>query len=232
MFRVMRTLIKCTLVVLIFTYTAFKAHATQSHFAQWNSVFLNGKLSENWGWSLETQTRVAQSNTVTNGNRLLLRPAIRWLPWGNGDLQIHFGYGWTPNFQSYRTESRFWQQVLRQNDAAQWWWATRFRFEERLIQNTTQTSYRTRAFARIHRYLSDDQKLGFSLWDELFWNINTINNGPKSGFDQNRIFLGPHFKLSPQARLETGYINVLTGKGRGNENLITHAYLLYVYLDF
>ena len=220
------------LILIFFIFFNLNTHALETNFASWTGIFINGKATENLGFYLETQSRLARPNPVSNGNRLLLRPAIRYLPWGDSRLQFHLGYGWTPNFSPSRNENRIWQQVLRQEDHDQWWWALRLRTEQRWIQFTNQTAHRLRLFARLHHYFSDDKKFGLSLWNEIFFNLNDVHSGPKAGLDQNRFFIGPHFVLSPKARVEVGYMNLYTSRCRALDDLDSHVYTLYVYLDF
>jgi hypothetical protein len=45
-------------------------------------------------------------------------------------------------------------------------------------------------------------------YDEVFWNLNSTPNGPKSGFDQNRLYLGGAHNFDRHMRVELGYMAV------------------------
>lgn len=214
--------------------------AAESNFATWTAAYFQGKTSAHWGWQGEMQTRLNDGSSafavndpfLTRGNRLLLRLAARWLPHGDGTLQFHLGYGWTPNLSPYRNENRLWQQALFQGDGDDWWWIQRYRFEERWIANTDGVSLRFRHFSRLHRYFTTDKNIGLSLWNEHFWVLNTVGGGPQSGFDQNRVFLGPHFVMSPTTRFEVGYLNLITAQATSRDVLISHLLALNFFVDF
>lgn len=226
----------------LFGLLSATAKATETNFAAWTAVILQGKVSDHWGWYFESQSRIndgwefgsgnSPDALKTKGNRLLIRPAVRYLPHGDGTLQFHFGYAWTPNLSPERQEHRIYQQALLQEDGSEWWLAQRLRFEQRWIEGATGTALRVRYFARLQRYFSSDKKIGFALWDEAFWALNSIDNGPTSGFDQNRLFIGPHFLLNPQSRFELGYLNVFNARGKSTDSIANQALALYVYLDW
>jgi hypothetical protein len=213
--------------------------ATENNFANWTGAVFQGKLSKKWGWQAELQTRLNDGTSafgindplLTRGNKMLIRLSGRWLPRGDGTLQFSLGYAWAPNFSPQRNENRLWQQSLLQSDADEWWWMLRFRTEERWIEQTSGVSLRLRHFSRIHRYLTNEHKWGISLWNEIFFNLNSVTGGPLSGFDQNRIFLGPHIVLNPNTRTEFGYLNLVSAQGTARDVLISHILALYFYLD-
>ena len=41
----------------------------------------------------------------------------------------------------------------------------------------------------------------------MFMNLNTVDWGARSGFDQNRFFIGAGYGLTSNFRLEAGYLN-------------------------
>jgi len=57
--------------------------------------------------------------------------------------------------------------------------------------------------------------------DELFWNLNDTDNGPVSGFDQNRFYVAGGYNVNPQTRVELGYqlVNIDAPRGRPNRRL-------------
>jgi hypothetical protein len=229
-----------TLIVIFIFLGLNRSHATDSNFTGWLGAYFQGKFSNQFGWYFEDQIRLNSgvnypSNTLNSqesrGNRLIIRPAIRWLPTEESSFQVFLGYGWTPNFSPDRNENRLWQQALYQSDEESWLWAQRVRFEQRWVEGTGGTSFRLRYLARLNRYFSQDKILGASIWDEVFWNFNSVSMGPQAGFDQNRVFLGPHIRLNSQTRFEFGYMNIFTSQGLAATSFVNHAFVTYVYID-
>jgi hypothetical protein len=222
--------------------TASSGWASSSNFAAWDAIFLQGKFSSQWGWYFENQLRLndgweygssSPSSLKTRGNRLILRPALRWMPLGDPSFQVWVGYGWLPNLSPERIENRLWQQLSYQGGKIdeQGAWLVRARLEQRHIEYTAGISHRFRAMGRLSR-LSPRSGWGAVIWDEVFWNLNAAAGGPASGFDQNRIFLGPVVQLSSGTRLELGYLNNFVAKGSSASSAMTHVLLTSVNLDF
>lgn len=215
------------------------AQAADEGFGSWSGLFLQGSVDENWGWYLETQTRLnegyeapsAPNPRQSRNNRFLLRAAARWLPFGHGRFQLHFGYAWTPNFSPSRDESRIYQQILLQNDDGRFAWALRGRLEERWIERAEGTAWRARVFARGLAYIGSEGRYGATSWAEGFWGLNAVEGGPVAGFDQSRVFLGPQFILSPKTRFEVGYMNNWIAKGRESDATLNHLAVVYAYLE-
>lgn len=238
-----RTLGKAiALIATVCSLSVARAEGTEDNFGIWTAVFTQGKFSDRWGWFLENQLRLHEGwefrggtpdGFGTRGNRLLLRPAVRWLPRGDGSLQLHLGYGWTPNFSPERGEHRLWQQALLQTGDGRGGWAIqhRLRLEQRHAEFTRGLAHRVRYFLRAHRLTSDTGAYGLALWDELFWNLNTVTAGPQAGFDQNRVFVGPIAQVAPGARLEAGYLNVLYSRGTARARQMSHILGTFLFFD-
>lgn len=211
----------------------------------WMGGFFQGKFTDYLGWYLESQVRLSDGWARTDaapdpirvrGNRLLLRPALRWMPWGNGDFQIHVGYGFTPNLSPERFEHRIWQQVLRQHDDGDWAWGARARLEERWIEAVDGTSMRLRLWAKCIRYLykkgdSDPLRLGPVVWDEGFFNLYSVPGGPQAGLDQNRAFLGLAAQVDARTKFEVGYMNLILPQGTASDWQMQHTAVLYFFVD-
>lgn len=218
------------------------AHATENNFAQWTSLFTQGTLGRpDYGWYFETQNRLNDGYELgdtpnarfVRGNRLLVRTAVRWMPESLKGWQFHLGYGWTPNLSPERDESRIYQQVSWQTTAGLWTWAVRWRLEQRWIENTSaETAWRTRLLLRGQYALNESGNLQLVVWDEAFYHLNDVTNGPRSGFDQNRLFVGPQFRVTPQARLEVGYMNNWIWYRAENRDVSSHVYVASAILDF
>jgi hypothetical protein len=226
--RTYRFVLLIAVVFSIYTFTS-QAHSEMIHdFASWNGVLLQGKLTGNFEYYFEVQNRLNQ--TLNNRNTFIIRPALRYS--FSEQFSLWLGYGWMPIFSPFREENRIWQQVLYQDEVGLWQLAGRVRFDERWLSQTSEVSHRGRAMFRTLRFMDDKRDFALCGWDELFYNINSIPNGPMSGFDQNRFFAGINFKIGENARLEPGYLSVVVNQTDPQSDVITHAFAIYTVVNF
>jgi hypothetical protein len=138
--------------------------------------------------------------------QLIVRPAVGYQV--GKKTSVWLGYAWTPSyFPADRDESRLFQQLLIEDLSPRFDLINRTRLEERFIGAAGGTSLRLRHQVRAVTPLSRRGRRWTAVAsDELFWNLNGTPNGPTSGFDQNRAFLGASYGLSRQTRLEFGYL--------------------------
>ncbi|MFM7322752.1 MAG: DUF2490 domain-containing protein [Armatimonadota bacterium] len=170
----------------------------------WNHFTATGHLKPTVRWYAEGQTRISMVDRKSM-DRTLLRGAFgyqvspKWSVWQ--------GFGSTPTYHpKFRDETRSYQQFLFEDKVPGGSVVNRTRFEQRDIQDTSGTSWRVRDMARFVRPLGAGGNWQVVAYDELFWNMNSVVNGPKAGFDQNRVFLGASRKVAPHTRFEFGYL--------------------------
>jgi hypothetical protein len=165
------------------------------------------------------------------GNVVILRPGIGaaifdWLSvWG--------GYAWVPTFDDATGatvhEHRLWEQAQ-----VQYRWPFglllqgRVRLEQRFSDLGSDIGVRLRIFVRANWQPSADVPIGVAFWDELFLGMNDTDWGAPSGFDQNRMFIGPFLQMAPWARLEAGYL--FTYLDRGAADLYAHVVAVNLFL--
>ena len=66
--------------------------------------------------------------------------------------------------------------------------ASRSRLEQRFREGSQDdTGWRFRQFIKLTRSILDDGPLYWSLWDEVFLNLNDTDWGAQSGLDRNRM---------------------------------------------
>jgi len=203
---------------------ASQARAADTDFQQWTQVTLQGPLSKRWLGYFEVQPRFGQDASALE--RLILRPALGYRL--NKNVSLWQGYGWTPQFQpAYGDEHRLYQQLLVESKHGKTALTNRTRLEERLIEGAGGTSVRFRHMARFAYPISRDRRWSVIAYDEFFFNLNSTESGPKSGFDQNRLYLGISRQLNPQVRLETGYIWNYVNRTSGPDRSLN---VLYTWL--
>ena len=177
------------------------------------------KLNENWLGYLEYQPRFFDYSKY---NAVVLHRAAIGRNIGHG-FSAWVGYGmitWNDRKDSKfpsktQHEDRPFLQLIHNHDHGNWKFTNRSRYEDRLFRHDKDGSQRFRHNFRV-QYKFNDSPWALAVWDEYFWNTNTIHpsresHAPvtKAGFDQNRAFAGVayFFGDKQQHMVETGYMN-------------------------
>ena len=181
-------------------------------FQTWQFGFVQGHITKRILGYFDTQVNTVNltqnpNNSLSNkhAGQLLVRPAIGFqLTRG---WSIWQGYGWTPNFQpEYRNENQLWEQLLYQHRFKYLNFSNRTRLEIRRIYAAGGTALRLRNQLRLAVPLGKT-RWSIVAFDEPFFNLNTVDNGPRSGFNQNWTFLGIGRRLTNNVNLDIGYLN-------------------------
>lgn len=209
--------------------------AAQQHDVQsWSLLTANIALPGDNRWFIYLEAQARLGDDVSRMERLLLRPALgRQL---SDDVAVSLGYAWTPTYMNSRYESvfrgehRIWQQAVIRHGGAGLSWQHRIRQEQRMIDETSGTSHRTRHLVRATLPPGRGQQIGMTAYHELFITWNSVNGGPQAGFDRSRVFVGP-FLTRDHVRYEVGYVGEY-GRRFGNEDRIIHAALVSANMTF
>jgi hypothetical protein len=179
-----------------------QAFAQQTHdFQTWTMATLNKSLSPQYRLYLEAQPRYGDDSTRSNA--LLLRSAVGYNLRPN--VSVWLGYGQIYFYVPRKVEERrVYQQLLITNRYPGFDLANRTRLEQRLLPNTD-TVYRLRHQVRGFVPLVRDRSWAVVAHNELFWNLNGVTPAIRSGYDQNRTFLGVSRGVNKNARFEIGY---------------------------
>lgn len=151
------------------------------------------RLGDNWQRVTTTQVRAALVYNFSES------------------LSVYGGYAWAPalidsNYhRDYREDHRLWQQLAYRHRLLGIQWLHRFRQEQRMIARTDEVSHRARYMLKGSQPLTDTGDFGVTASDEVMINLNAVDNGPWAGYDRNRIFLGPYWKVG-STRYEVVYI--------------------------
>jgi hypothetical protein len=152
---------------------------------------------------------------------MIIRPGIGLFvrPW----LSFWAGYAWTPVYPdgaARRDEHRFWSQVWINHALGKGFaFQSRSRFEHRFAPDSDDVAHRFRQFVRLG-WMHATQPVGFVVWDELFVGLADADWGAVEGYDQNRLFVGPVFRIASWARVEPGYLLVHLDR---SPNRLVHA---------
>jgi len=145
----------------------------------------------------------------TTATAMIVRPGIGVFV--NSWLSLWAGYAWTPVYPddaARRDEHRFWYQAwINTPIGGGFAFQARGRMEHRFSPLGDDVAHRFRQFVRLG-WMHATQPVGFVVWDELFLGFAGSDWGAVEGYDQNRFFVGPVFKIASWARVEPGYLVV------------------------
>jgi Protein of unknown function (DUF2490) len=174
----------------------------------WLGLSLQGKLADTGlNWSAELQPRWREEGD--NLDQLIIRPALFYKL--DAKSSVWFGYEKVINHPESKAtfdEHRLWQQYSYTFDPINTLTIqNRTRLEERRKEHGKETNYRLRQMLKVSMPLEINPKFSLIVSDELFINFNNTDWGVRSGFDQNRLFMGAGYVFNPTVKLEAGYLN-------------------------
>lgn len=194
------------------------------------------KLSDSVNGFVDIQPRFTLNDTNGGENNaldtLLLRGALGYQV--TPDVGLYQGYAYIPTYDPKRVEHRLFQELfIKQPLQTKGALAHRFRLEQRFIDNINETAYRLRYFGRyLHPLNQLHPNLSLAINEELFINLNTTNNGPESGFDQNRLFVGVNYQVNKTLAYDFGYQNQIINLPNNNNNVMNHILFLGFQTNF
>ncbi len=218
----------CLGLVSALVFAAPARAETKQTFQSWSALFVTGRMGAAKGASpaywFDLQARRGSETTV-----LLVRPGLGYM--FDSRFSVWAGYLFAPTFIDGgrdRYEQRAWEQfmaVFKPGDATL---TFRTRAEQRFVQDADDVGYRFRQLVRWQHALTP--RVAAVLWDEVFVAANDTDFGQLSGFDQNRVFLGPAWLPQDGVRLEAGYLSVV--QKRRQDTLLVHALSVNAFLSF
>jgi hypothetical protein len=164
----------------------------------------------------------------------IVGPAIGWAT--SDSLTTYLGYGWirtSPATGADVDEHRIWQQLMWNHRFEHVGFISRTRLEQRFVVNGNQVGWRIRQFFKLTYRMPFLERLALVGYDELFLALNDTDWGAKTGFDQNRLFVGPQWTFDSNGRLkaEIGYLNRYVDNPIGTDR-IEHLVSVNVFLGF
>lgn len=202
----------------------------------WTALFAQGNIDtqacddDKLKWWFDGHLRFLDD--ADGFNQSIVRPGLGWTLDDGSTLWA--GYAWVHNSPisgSEFDEQRIWQQWTWSTDLGEWKFGSRSRFEQRFLETGDDVGLRYRQFLRLDRTLPSQPQLMLVGWDELFFHCNDTDWGARSGFDQNRAFVGIGYKPSSNCgwRMEIGYLNqfldLRSGSDRVNHILAINFFL-------
>ncbi len=197
------------LLTSLLALAATSVHAdTEEDGRFWLNINAKGSLPiEGLNWYAEVQPRWRDEGA--NFDQLIIRPALFyklspkssvWLGYAN--VTSH------PAGKKNTNEDRLWQQFSYSFDPiADIAITSRTRFEQRWLDTGDDVGYRLRQMIKLSKPILSVPNLSWVVSDEYYLNTNSTDWGARSGFDQNRLFLGGAYKINSHAKIEAGYLN-------------------------
>ena len=219
------THIRLTLALLLALSSGYASADVEEDGKIWSALFLQGDTGiEHLRWTVEFHTR--QREEGSENDTFIFRPSLNYAL--SPKLSVGAGYAFVetyPDGADDVQEHRLFQQVTYTHHQPDSFTLTsRSRLEERWRNQDSDQGYRLRQLIRATLPLQPAPGFSLVLWDELFINLNETDWGARSGFDNNRAFMGLGYAFGQDYKLEIGYMNQYVrqnGDDRSNHILST-----------
>jgi hypothetical protein len=211
------------------------ATSSDSRTSAWLMSLTRMKLTEDLRAFVDVQPRFTLNDTSGGEDKalstLLMRGALGYQLTPN--VGLYQGYAYIPTYDPKRVEHRSFQELLIKQALSTGALAYRLRFEQRFLDGLDDTAYRFRYFMRYTRPLTNiNPKLSLAMNEEVFINLNDADDGPQSGFNQNRLFLGLNYKVNSQLSYDIGYQNQIVNVLGGRNNVMNHILFFGIITNF
>jgi hypothetical protein len=175
--------------------------ADDSDWQQWTTFKVSLPSPSN-KWEFGVWSQVRFDDNMSNYNWTLINPSAHY-KLKNG-WKVGFGYQYISKHAA-ADETMPWQEVSHS-----WKFSNRlvlgnrFRLEQRIIDDVSGVVFRGR-FRINASYPIGKSGMYLTGSEAVWWNMNEKENGPKEGFDQNRLFGGLGWHVGKKLRFELGY---------------------------
>lgn len=231
----------CCCLCAVFGWQAKAQKSINHNPASWTGVFASYRLNENWG---------VTGDLLFNRNNFYADPGFTWVKiapayWSKGPYFFSAGMAllWVPRPElsnaSHTLEYRLDPQVVTWKPIGKGTFLSRFRLDLRSRQDiangevlgTRNMSYRLRyLFSYTYPITKGDNPLSVVVLNELL--IQFGDRIVYNTFDQIRLFVGVHKRLSNTVSYDFGYFPIYSQLPSGNQYNLDHIIRLFVYTDF
>lgn len=211
----------CLLVAALATTRAGLVEDGQS----WLTLSTTGRFSAATNspnpWRYSTDAQFQWWEDSADFSRVLLRAGLGYVISPHWSLWGGYGFVWTdpPVGGAEIQEHRLWQQVLWAGEWRGFHISLRHRLEERFVEGSQDTAWRSRHQLRASHLIPGTAKLSVILWDELLFHLNDTSLPTQAGLDQNRCFGGLGWQWTHSLRTEIGYMNQYYYRHRTSDHL-------------
>lgn len=219
------------LAISLMALIVFPAHAAEEESRTWLNMQATGITSiQNLRWYMELQPR--GRDDFRERDQFFIRPALIYTLAPKTSFWLGYAYVRTyvdnPLLQD---EHRAWQQLLHEFEPIDgirlrsW-----TRLEQRKFESAGDIGHKIRQRVAMNIPFAHQPNLSTLISNEYHHNMNSTDYGARSGFDQNRLFLGLAWKASQQSLVEIGYLNQFIN--RRNEDAMNHVLATTLYYNF
>jgi len=195
------------LVAASLAATLLFSNANAGDSQTWSAIAVKGPASDKSRFLLWFDGHARYRDGTSELATTIIRPGIGWRATKNLDLWIGYarvtGHRAGPDIE----EDRVWQQASY--PVSRLWGgqlAGRTRLEQRSRDAGDDTGWRLRQAFRWSMPI-DETKFSYVVANETFFGLNDADWGQRSGYDQNRAFLGIAWQSTARLRVELGYLN-------------------------
>lgn len=220
---------KFLLSVFLLISTAITATAQQTEQAAWLSASGTYKLSKHWSLYLDNQFRSADQ--VSYFRQFIFRPGVVYKFNVHQLATIGYAYSLVNRLNdgipdNNIKENRFWEQYTYLHRIAKVYATQRVRLEQRNMMTPGKEdvfSQRLRLYTRYQLPLIKQDTFNrgtyLALQNEVYLNVQHKNKLNGSMLDQNRVYFGVGYRISPKIDVELGFIDqFLKGKTTNTSN--------------
>lgn len=216
------------LLLAIFMLPPLAADAGVEHDLQiWSPITLDIPIKRKLRGYFEVGPRIGDG--ASRINQLLIRPGLEYR--FNNSFSLFSGYLWQSTYQYNPSkvlhEHRIWEQILIQKRFKRLETINRTRLEQRCFEDLGGTGNRLRHLAKGNIHFS--KPFYWATSNELFLNLNSVNDGPQRGVDQNRFFTGLGVQLGKNDRVEFGYQYQYVNRSDEFDDLANHALIFQMF---
>ncbi len=188
-------------------------------------------LLGDWRWWLDAQLRWREDGQAYDTG--LVRPGLGYAI--TDRITAHLGYARIESDPAGRSafhEDRVWQQLTWNLPVEGFTLQSRTRLEQRFLEDQSDAGWRLRQFFKSTVPVVEDRTTFVSIWDEMFWDLEDTSWGQRTGFRQNRAFLGLGQILDEKKTIsiELGYLNQWID--RPGEDRLNHILLVCMFMTF
>ncbi|MCL9682608.1 DUF2490 domain-containing protein [Legionella maioricensis] len=206
--QILSRLVKITLVFFL-SFGISPANSGASYTKGWTVATMTGPLTNSsaFKYYLEPQLRLIDDNYFFHQFLLLGGLGYQF----NDNIALYAGPGWivtkTPASVMVH-ENRYWEQLnWRILKKPGYNINSRTRLEERENVDESRMAIRLRQRMWLRIPFKIESKYSFSLYDEVFFNLNHPEWVSPYLFEQNRAFVGVAAQLSKSILIDIGYLN-------------------------
>lgn len=149
---------------------------------------------------------------------------------------IWAGYTWVPTQnvgKPYKSQQDVWPAFRYVLPTSMGTLSFRTMIESNFIPgNGDQIRIHPRQMIRFMHPLEFEPRLSLVTWDEFFVRLNSTPAGGRSGFDQNRAFVGLSWTFDKNFRAEGGYLNQYLDDNTHTNNTMHHLIMGSLFINF